>query len=255
LDLQLKGRHVLVTGGSRGIGYACAREFVAEGCTVSFVGRDAQRLHQAREQLGEQSEGFAADLTDPDGAAALVDQVEARRGPIDILVNSAGAARRTPFAELSPRDWQNAMNAKFQTYINVMDPVVKRMAGRGAGSVVNIVGMGGKIPSTTHLAGGAANAALMLASAGLALAYAPDGVRVNALNPARTATERVAMGLAAESRQHNLSVEALAQAQKSLPMAEPQDIAAAVVFLSSPRARFISGAVLSMDGGGRPLVV
>ena len=124
----------------------------------------------------------------------MIETAEKARGPIDILVNAAGAARQKPFAELQPQDWRAAMEAKFLTYINVMDPLVKRMAGRGGGAVVNVVGMGGKLPITTHLAGGAANAALMLASAGLAMAYGPRGVRVNALNPSKTATDRLAAG-------------------------------------------------------------
>ena len=85
-----------------------------------------------------------------------------------MLVNSAGAARRTPAEELTPAAYKAAMDAKFFSYINVIDPVVKRMAARGTGVVVNVIGNGGKVPSTVHIAGGAANAALMLATAGLA---------------------------------------------------------------------------------------
>lgn len=260
MDLELRNKHVLVAGGSRGIGFACAREFAREGCLVSLIGRDSARLQQARTELGielDRTGGHMADLTDPAAAARAIEEAEQNLGPIDILVNSAGAARRMPFAELQPTDWRDAMQAKFLTYINVMDPVVKRMGARGTGAIVNIVGMGGKMPITTHLAGGAANAALMLATAGLAMAYAPMGVRVNALNPAKTATSRLAEGLAAHARQENLSVDALMQQQSQLPMglATPEDVAAAVVFLASPRATFISGAILSMDGAARPMVV
>ncbi|UUZ77202.1 SDR family oxidoreductase [Polaromonas sp. P1(28)-13] len=260
MDLNLKDKHVLIAGGSRGIGHACAHEFVREGCIVSLIGRSASRLEEACAELGAgagRSGGFAADLTDPAAALAAIETAEKRFGPIDVLVNSAGAARRMPFAELQPRDWHDAMQAKFLTYMNVMDPVVKRMGARGAGAIVNIVGMGGKMPITTHLAGGAANAALMLASAGLAMAYAPMGVRVNALNPAKTATARLAEGVEAHARQAGTTVEALMQEQARLPMglATPQDVAAAVVFLASPRAKFISGSIISMDGGARPMVV
>lgn len=262
MDLQLKDKHVLIAGGSRGIGYACAQEFLLEGCLVSLVGRDAGRLDSACASLDPERQrvaGFSADLEDAAAALHAIDQAEQQFGPIDILVNSAGAARRAPFAELRPEDWDAAMRAKFMTYINMMDPVIKRMGARNTGVIVNVVGQGGKIPISTHLPGGAANAALMLASAGLALAYAPQGVRVNALNPSRTATERLKEGIEAEARQKNMSPEAvLAEAQSKLlhgRLASPEDIAAAVVFLASPRAGYISGTVLAIDGGSRPMVV
>jgi NAD(P)-dependent dehydrogenase (short-subunit alcohol dehydrogenase family) len=260
MDLQLQGKHVLIAGGSRGIGFACAEEFLREGCTVSLLGRDPDRLKQACVALdssGLRVRGFASDLTDPARAYEAIGQAEAAGGAVDVLVNAAGAARRKPFAELEPQDWRAAMEAKFLTYINTMDPLIKRMASRGGGSIVNIVGMGGKLPMTTHLAGGAANAALMLASAGLAMAYAARRVRVNAVNPSKTATDRVAEGVEAEARQRNISVEmVVAEARATLGrMATPQDIASAVVFLASPRAGYISGAILSMDGAARPMVV
>ncbi len=210
------------------------------------------------------AEGFAvnghlADLTDAAAALAMVDAAEAAGGPVDILVNSAGAAKRTPFDELQPQAWHDAMGAKFFTYVHVMDPVVKRMGARGKGAIVNVIGMGGKFPSPTHLAGGSANAALMLASAGLATAYGPRGVRVNAVNPALTLTDRMAEGLAADARlRGSTPQEALEQATRRLPLgrvASPEDIANVVVFLASPRAGYVSGAILSMDGAATPMVV
>ncbi|MGP1614398.1 MAG: SDR family NAD(P)-dependent oxidoreductase [Pollutimonas bauzanensis] len=262
MDLQLTGKHVLITGGSRGIGLACALGFAREGAKLSLVGRSQEHLDSAIAQLrgqGFDAVGYSADLVDAAAAAAMLDAAQAAGGAIDILVNSAGAARRTPFGELTPGVWQNSMQAKFFSYINVIDPLIKRMGERGSGAIVNIVGMGGKVASTTHISGGAANAALMLASAGLAAAYGPLGVRVNAVNPSITLTDRMAQGLEAEARARNISTElALQQAQAKMPLgriASPEDIANAVLFLSSPQAGYISGAILSMDGAATPMVV
>ena len=262
MDLQLTGKHVLVTGGSRGIGLACARAFLKEGAKVSIAGRSPAHLDAAAAQFlaeGHTVGGYSADLSDPGSAQNMVDAVQAESGPIDILVNSAGAARRTPFDELRPQTWQDAMQAKFFTYINVMDPVIKRMAERGSGAIVNVIGMGGKVATPTHLAGGAANAALMLATAGLAAAYGPRGVRVNAVNPALTLTDRMAEGIAADARLRQIpEADVLRDAQARLPLgrlARPEDIANAVVFLASPGASYISGAIVSMDGAATPMVV
>ncbi|WP_076999319.1 SDR family oxidoreductase [Variovorax sp. KK3] len=263
MDLELSGKHVLVTGGSRGIGLACARGFLREGAQVSLAGRSQGHLDAALAQLRSEGHaavrGYAADLADAQAALAMLDAAEAGLGPVDILVNSAGAARRTPFDELQPPAWQSAMQAKFFTYIHVMDPAIKRMGARGAGAIVNIIGMGGKVASPTHLAGGAANAALMLATAGLATAYGPRGVRVNAVNPAMTLTDRMAEGLAADARLKQRSVEEVRRdAEARMPLgriATPEDIADAVLFLCSPRAGYISGAIVSMDGAATPMVV
>lgn len=260
MDLQLQGRHVLVTGGSRGIGLACAREFLAEGCRVSLVGRSPQHMEHALAALRPLGEvaGLCADLTDAAAALQAVDAAEGALGPVDVLVNSAGAARRTPHDELQPQAWHDAMAAKFFTYVHVMDPLVRRMGERGGGAIVNVIGMGGKVATTTHLAGGAANAALMLATAGLAAAWGPRGVRINAVNPALTLTDRLAEGFAVDARLRNTTqADVLRQAEARVPLgrlAQPEEIAAAVLFLASPRASYVTGAILSMDGAATPLV-
>ncbi len=199
MDLGLKGKTVVITGGSKGIGLACARLFLAEGARVGIVSRAPANLDRAKATLGEVT-AVAADLTDPAAALRMVEAMERALGPIDVLVNSAGAAKRTLPEDLTPAHWKAAMEAKYFSYVNVIDPVVKRMAQRGAGVIVNVIGNGGKVASPTHLAGGAANAALMLATAGLATAYAGKGVRVVGLNPGATETERVAEGHAGRSQ-------------------------------------------------------
>lgn len=258
MDLGLKDKVVLITGGSKGIGYACAELFLSEGAGVAICSRAQANIDTALSKLSG-ARGYAADLTSDEQALAVVDKVEAEIGPIDILVNSAGAAMRTPVQDLTPSVWRAAMEAKYFSYINVLDPVIKRMGGRGSGAVINIIGNGGKIASPTHLAGGAANAALMLASVGLANAYAGQGVRVVGLNPGLTETDRVAEGLKASAKlAGSTEEEALADALRRIPigrMADPTDIANVVAFLSSSKASYITGVVISMDGAQVPVVV
>ncbi len=264
MDLQLSGKHILVTGGSKGIGLACAHAFLDEGARVSLVSRDAANLQRAAVSLREAHPGaavatYAADTGDAAQALAALEQAEATTGPVDVLVNSAGAARRTPASELLPQSWADAMQAKYFACVYMMDAVVKRMAQRGSGAIVNVIGAGGKVASSIHMPGGAANAALMLVTAGMANTYAPQGVRVNAVNPGLTLTDRMAEGLAADARVQGISpAEALQRAQQRQPLgriAQPEEIAAAVVFLASPRASYISGAILAMDGAVTPMVV
>lgn len=261
MNLGLTGKHVLITGGTRGIGLACARLYLEEDARVSICGRSADSCEAALRELaaGDRVDAHVADVTDPKAVLRLVDEAEARKGHVDVLVNSAGAATRRPFAELDSAAWHAAMEAKFHTYVNVIDVVIKRMAARKSGSVVNVIGMGGKFPSTIHIAGGSANAALMLATAGLANAYAGSGVRVNAVNPTLTATERMNEGLVAQARQDGISVEeAERRAASKMPLqriATPGEVADVVVYLSSARASYVSGSIVNIDGASSPAVV
>lgn len=258
MKLGLENKVVVVTGGSKGIGLACAKAFLEEGARVGIVSRSRDNLARAAAELGR-VEIEAADLIDAEDARRAVDALEAAMGPIDILVNSAGAARRAAADDLTPALWRAAMDAKYFSYINVIDPVIKRMAARGSGVVVNVIGIGGKIPATIHLAGGAANAALMLATAGLANAYAARGVRVVGINPGLTATTRVAEGMKADAAAKGITEEEALQAGIArIPlgrMAEPEEIATVALFLASDRASYITGVNLSMDGSVVPTVV
>ena len=258
MDLGLKDKKILITGGSKGIGLACAKAFIAEGAKVALVSRSQQNLDQAKKSVGN-AYTIAADLIDAAAAAAMVERVEKEFGAIDILVNSAGAAKRTDADDLTPAAWRASMDAKYFTYINVIDPLIKRMGKRGNGVVINIIGSGGKVASPTHLSGGAANAALMLATAGLAYAYASKNVRVVGLNPGVTKTERVAEGLKAEAKRANVSEDqAYKQMVARLPMgrpAEPEEIADIAVFAASERGRYLNGANISTDGAASHVIV
>jgi len=263
MDLQLKGKHILITGGSKGIGLSCARGFLAEGAKVTLVSRSADNLARASAELARDFSGgtvrtIAADLCEAAQAQHALDEAETQGRPVDVLVTSAGAAKRTPPDELSPQVWADAMQAKYFSYINILDPMVKRMGARGHGVVVNVVGAGGKFPTPIHMPGGAANAALMLASAGLAAVYAPKGVRINVINPGLTLTERLREGMAADARLTGIAMdEAVQRANERLPMrriATPEEIADAVLYLASPRASYVTGAVLAMDGAANPVI-
>jgi len=262
MDLGLKNRVVLITGGSKGIGLACAKAFLAEGAKVAIASRSKVNLVAAERQLKTGDEAIlkvATDLLDPANARRMVGEVEQGLGPIDVLVNSAGAAKRTPPEELTPEAWRAAMDAKYFTYVHAIDAVIKGMASRKRGVIVNVIGSGGKVANPVHIPGGAANAALMLVTAGLASAYGSHGVRVNAVNPGATLTDRLKQGLEAEAKLAGVTPEeALKRATARVPLgrlAEPDEIAAAVAFLASDRASYITGAIVAMDGAATPIVV
>jgi NAD(P)-dependent dehydrogenase (short-subunit alcohol dehydrogenase family) len=261
MDLNLTGRTVLVTGGSKGIGLACARAFAAEGANVAIASRSRSNLDLARDELAR--EGFdvftvAVDLADPDAARRMAAATEQALGPIDVLVNSAGAAKRHSLDQYDSHTWHHGMDAKFFPYVHAMDAVRDGMIARRRGAIVNIVGTGGKRAQPTHLAGGAANAALMLVTVGFANALGRHGIRLNVINPAATYTGRVQQALALEAREKNISEEeALERLEAAIPMGRygrPEEVASVAVFLASDRASYVNGAVIPMDGASIPVI-
>jgi NAD(P)-dependent dehydrogenase (short-subunit alcohol dehydrogenase family) len=261
MDLGLAGKIVVVTGASKGIGYACAEAFLKEGARVAIVSRQKANLDAALERLPAvepRPVAFVADLTRADEALRIVGDVEAALGPIDVLVNSAGAARRYAPDELGPAAWRDAMDAKFFSYIHPTDAVLKRMVARSRGAIVNIIGSGGKVASPVHLPGGSANAALMLATVGLAAAYGPHGIRINGINPGGTMTGRVKQGLEAEAKMTGLAeAELLERQQARIPLRRlgtPEEVASVALFLASEQASYVTGAIVPMDGGASAVI-
>jgi len=225
------------------------------------VSRSAANLDAALARL----EGAAitpiacvADLVRADDAARMADEVERALGPIDVLVNSAGAARRYTPDDLDAAAWHAAMDAKYFSYIHPISAVLPRMAARGRGTIVNIIGSGGKVASPVHLPGGAANAALMLATTGLAAAFGPKGIRINGINPGSTLTDRVQEQLRVEAKMTGLdAAELLQRMQAKIPLgrlATPEEVAQVVLFLASTRASYVTGAIVPMDGGAHPVI-
>ena len=268
MDLGLSKKVVLVTGGSKGIGLACARAFAKEGARVAIVSRDPANLARAREQLasvGLHVHLTRADLHEAHSAADVVEEVSTAVGPIDILINSAGAARRYDPETLDADAFKATMEAKYFPYIYPQQEVLRRMVQRiksgesmEPGTIVNIIGMGGKFASDIHIAGGAANAALMLATVGLAHYHARYGIRINAINPGATLTERLQEAVQLEAQREGVdAIQALASGEAKVPLgryAKPEEIADVALFLASRRASYVTGALIPMDGASTPLI-
>ncbi len=261
MDLDLSGRLVVVTGASKGIGYACAAAFAAEGARVVMVSRSQANLDAAIARfprVAHTPAAVVADLVNADEAQRMVDKAETDHGAIDVLVNSAGAARRYAPDDLDAQAWHDAMDAKFFSYIHPTDAVLKRMVPRGRGVIVNIIGSGGKVANPVHLPGGAANAALMLATVGLASAFGGKGIRVNGINPGATLTGRVQEGLKAEAKMTGMpESELLSRNQMRIPLqryATPEEVARVAVFLASSQASYVTGAIVPMDGASNAVI-
>jgi NAD(P)-dependent dehydrogenase (short-subunit alcohol dehydrogenase family) len=256
MKLGLEGKVVFITGGSKGIGLACARSFASEGARVAIVSRNQDNLDRARKTLA--GEGFdvvtsQADLSKPEEAKTSVTAVEALLGPIDVLINSAGAANRYQIDAYNADAWHQGLNAKYFPQVHAMDAIRPGMIQRKRGTIVNIIGMGGKSAQQVFLSGGSANAALMLVTTGWASALGKYGIRVNGINPGSTLTDRVQRGLQADAQAQGITeAEALERSQSRIPLgrfARPEEVAAVALFLASDQASYVTGAIIPMDGG------
>lgn len=251
MDLKLAGRRVLITGGSKGIGAACARVFLAEGCSVVLVARDAARLAATAAALGEANRvaTHVADLSSADERERLA----AAFPDIDILVNNAGAIPAGGLLDLSMETWEQAWALKVMGYIHLTKLHLAGMKERGSGVIVNIIGGAGRSPRYDYVCGGTGNAALMAFTGAVGGRSVEWGVRVFGINPAQTRTDRI-ISLSKSRAKIKFDDETRWEEMLTgLPLnrlIEPEEIANAAAFLASPACGYVSGTVLDVDGGG-----
>jgi 3-oxoacyl-[acyl-carrier protein] reductase len=257
MDLGLKGRTALVTGGSQGIGRACAELLAAEGVDVAMAARDEARLQAVAEELSSNSAGRVVPVAgDMSKAADVTNVVEAATdalGKIDILVNNAGSAPFGLIGDIDDETWQSCFDLKLMGYIRCARAVMGPMRERRWGRIINVIGNGGHFPTAKYIAGGAINAAILNITQALAEECGPDNVLVNGVNPTATATDRWDTLVQQRSRMTGQTVDQImAESAAKVPVGrigQPEDIANMVVFLCSERAGFVNGALIEVDGG------
>lgn len=257
MDLELTGKTALVTGGSRGIGRAVALALATEGARVAVCARDPRALGDAtgeiRRRTGHEAVAVVADLSRLDEVTRIVDETLRRLGSIDILVNNAGAIRGGDFIKTPDEQWITDWSLKLLGYIRMCRAVFPLMQSQGGGRICNVVGAAARNPTPAYLAGGAANAALINFTKGLADLGAPAGVLVTAVSPAATRTERWESLTAQQAATAGRPVgEFRREAESKYPLgriATPEDVASLVCFLVSSRASFLTGICITVDGG------
>ncbi|MGH7388407.1 MAG: SDR family oxidoreductase [Candidatus Rokuibacteriota bacterium] len=257
MDLELKGKTALVTGASRGIGRAIALGLAREGARVALCARSADTLAAAaadiRKRVGADAVTIAADLSAPEGVRRAVDGALRGLGAIDVLVNNAGAIRGGDFLKIPDEQWTEDWSLKLLGYVRMCRAVLPLMQAQGGGRICNVVGAAARNPSPGYLVGGAANAALVNFTKGLADLGAKSSILVSAVSPAATRTERWDSLMAERAAASGRTVEQQrAEQEGAYPLgriATPEDIADLVCFLVSARASFITGICITVDGG------
>ncbi len=251
MNLELAGKRVLITGGSKGIGRATAFILAEEGCDLVLAARDpaalAETANEVRSRHQVAVDAIAADLSQQ----AEVERLAASAGPIDILVNNAGAIPPGTLLTVDNETWRRAWDLKVFGFINLTRTMYPGLKTR-AGVVVNVIGAAGEQFDPNYIAGTAGNAALMAFTRALGNAAPADGMRVVGINPGPVATDRMTMLLRHKAETTLGDAERWQELTRPMPFgraAYPEEIAAAVAFLASPRSGYTSGTILTIKGG------
>jgi 3-oxoacyl-[acyl-carrier protein] reductase len=259
MDLGLRGRVCVVTGSTTGIGLDTARLLAAEGGRVVVTGRDSSRVERALRQAGAEV-GVVCDLAEAAGPAALIAEVSDRVGDVDCLVNNVGEAYQVGFEDLTDQQWEDMWQLNVMTYVRAIRAVLPTMKERGS-AIVN-ASTAGKRPSTGMPNYSVTKAAVLSLSRLVADLYAGQGIRCNAVTPGPTATEAwLAPGGLADQQAERTGksredvLESVAAGRPLNRLAEPEEIAAVIVFLCSDRASYVTGSAWSADGGTVPIIV
>jgi len=252
MELNLKGRTALITGGSRGIGYGVAESLAAEGCNLHLASRSAESLEGARKKLvdkyGVNVSVHALDLSTQDNAIKLVKDC----GPLDILINNAGAIPQGTVTGLDDKTLRTAWDLKLFGFINLTREIYRDMCAKKRGVIVNIIGVAGERPAANYIAGSMGNAALMAMSRALGTESPDFGVRVIGLNPGAIETDRQVVRWQARAKKELGDENRWRELTTGFPfgrLGTVAEIADTVAFLCSDRSSYTSGTVLTIDGG------
>ena len=255
MDLGLKDKVAIVTGASRGIGFATAERLLSEGARVAICARDKGRLDEAEQRLKTRGEVLAgiADTSKPDAREAFVRAVLERFGRIDMLVNNAGTHVRATVDDMTDEQLQRQLDDKLFGFYGMIRLVLPDMRKRKDGRIVNVIGQAVRHPHPDRLPSGIANVAAQAMTKAVADAVARDNVRVNSVCPQYIATELVQTLIAKEMREKGVdratASAGFTRANILGRMGESEEVADLIAFLLSDRANFVCGSSVSLDGG------